>query len=377
MKTSLQTLFSKVENQQRISPDEALALARDGNILQLASAAREISVEKNKNRVAFLIDRNINYTNVCTARCDFCAFYRPTTNHPQSYDLSFQEIDQKIRETLEQGGTRILMQGGLHPDHTVEYYEKLVSHIKNTHPTLHIHAFSPPEIHHVATKAGLSYGEVIKRLKKAGLKTMPGGGAEILVDRVRNQMIEGKCHAQEWLNVMEACHNNDIRSTATMMMGHIETWEDRIEHITKLRDLQDKTGGFLSFIPWTFQPEHTAMNPQLKRNKNVKLATTYEYLRFLALSRIFLDNFDHIQVSLLTQGTKVAQVGLHFGADDLGSLLIEENVVRMAGCPQEVDLEKQKMIKIITEAGMIPYERDTYYNEIHSPLSENARVMSA
>jgi len=264
---------------KRINSTEALSLAADGDILTLGRLAQEIAHQKNNNRVAYLIDRNINYTNVCQARCNFCAFYRPTSHHPESYDLSFPEIDQKIRETLEQGGTRILMQGGLHPDHTIDYYEKLISHIKNTHP-IHIHAFSPPEIHHVATKAGISYTDALQRLKKAGLKTIPGGGAEILVDRIRDQMILGKCHTQEWLDVMEEAHQLEIRSTATMMMGHIESWEDRIEHISQLRSLQDKTGGFLSFIPWTFQPDNTAMNPKAKRNKNVKLASTYEYLRF-------------------------------------------------------------------------------------------------
>ncbi len=359
----LNNIITKINNRQRITKEEALTLAHEADFLELGELARDIAFERSKKRAAYLIDRNINYTNVCTARCDFCAFYRPH-HHKQSYDISFEEIDQKIEETLKLGGHRILMQGGLHPDHTIETYENLVSHIKNKYP-VHIHAFSPPEIHHVSKKAGLSYHETFARLKKAGLASMPGGGAEILVDEIRDQIMTGKCSAQEWLDVMQACHETGLKSTATMMMGHIENWEHRIEHMSRLRDIQDKTGGFLSFIPWSFQPDHTAMHPQIARNKNrVKLAGANEYLKTLALSRIFLDNFDHIQVSLLTQGLKVAQIGLQFGADDLGSWLIEENVVRMAGCDQETGLEKEKMAQIIREAGLIPYERDTFYNSL-------------
>ncbi len=357
-------IIQKIKARERITPAEGLELARNADFLTLASLADEIRKEKNGEAVAFLIDRNINYTNICTARCDFCAFYRPH-NHKQGYDISYAEIDKKIEETLAMGGRRILMQGGLHPEHTIETYEALVSHIKCKYPEIHIHAFSPPEIHHVAQKANLTYKEVLARLKKVGLATMPGGGAEILVDKVREQIMTGKCTADEWISVMQASHEVGIPSTATMMLGHVESWEDRIEHLERLRRLQDQTKGFLSFIPWTFQPENNAMHPRILRNKNrVKLAGAHEYLRFLAFARIYLDNFDHLQVSLLTQGIKVAQIGLGFGADDLGSLLIEENVVRMAGCSQEVDLQKNKMIQIITEAGRTPYERDTYYNEV-------------
>lgn len=345
-----------------MTPDEALILAKKADFITLGQLASSIARKKNGSKAAFLIDRNINYTNVCVARCSFCAFYRPA-HHKEGYDLSYDEIDQKIRETLAMGGTRILMQGGLHPEHTLSTYVNLVRHIKQNHP-IHVHAFSPPEIHHVATKAGLSYRDVLLQLKEVGLSTMPGGGAEILVDRVRDPIAVGKCNVNEWLKVMEVSHQCGIPSTATMMMGHLETWEDRIEHLEKIRTLQDKTSGFLSFIPWTFQPENTSLHPKIKRNKNVKLAGAYEYLRLLALSRIYLDNFDHIQVSLLTQGLKVAQIGLQFGADDLGSLLIEENVVRLAGRSQEAGLERQKMIAIICEAGLIPYERDTFYQEI-------------
>lgn len=370
---------------QRLSEQEALALAKRAPLHQLARAAHERARELNQQRIAYLIDRNINYTNVCTARCHFCAFYRPQ-GHKQGYDLSYHEIDAKILETLTLGGHRILMQGGLHPEHTVETYEGLVEHISTHHP-IHIHAFSPPEIHHVASKSGLSYREVLRRLKARGLATMPGGGAEILVDRVRDQLMVGKCSSQIWLDIMQIAHEEGIHTTATMMLGHIESWEDRLEHLRQLREVQDRTGGFLSFIPWTFQPEHTPMHPRSQRWAHVRLMGAYEYLRFLAVSRLYLDNFQHIQVSMLTQGSKVAQLGLHFGADDLGSLLIEENVVRLAGCDQEgwrlnskarpvqiptlgtsaaekLEREKANLTKLIEQAGFIPYERDTYYKEV-------------
>lgn len=358
-------IIKKIENRERISPQEALELSKTADILSLGRLAKEMAREKNGNQAAYLIDRNINYTNVCTARCSFCAFYRPH-NHKQSYDLNFEEIDAKIKETIKLGGTRILMQGGFHPEHSIETYVRLTKHIKENHP-IHIHAFSPAEIHYVAKKANISYKEAFQQLIDAGLGSIPGGGAEILVEKIRERIAVGKCTVQEWLDVVQAGQELGLKVTATMMMGHIETWEDRIEHLEKLRALQDKTKGFLSFIPWTFQPENTALNPKIKRNHDVKLSGAYDYLRFLALSRIYLDNFDHIQSSLLTQGIKVAQLGLHFGADDLGSFLIEENVVRLAGREQEIGLEKEKMIQIIQEAGLKAYERDTFYKEISSP----------
>ncbi|MBX7148341.1 dehypoxanthine futalosine cyclase [bacterium] len=372
----IEDILNKALDGKRITTDEAKILLTKADVLQLGEVAHTLSLRKNNKRVAYLIDRNINYTNVCVARCSFCAFYRPTPGHKEGYDLSFEDISQKINETLDMGGTRILMQGGLHHNHTIEYYEKLIGHIHTHHPSLHIHAFSPPEIYHVSTKAGITYDEAYKRLKAVGLKTMPGGGAEILVNEIRDKIAVGKCNADEWLTVMEAAHRNGVQSTATMMMGHIESVDDRLTHISRLRELQDKTKGFLSFIPWTFQPENTPLHPKIKRNKNVKLTHAYEYLKFLALSRIFLDNFDHVQVSMLTQGSKIAQIGLSFGADDLGSLLIEENVVRLAGKPQEMDLKKEKMEALIREAGFTPYERDTYYNEIKNSRSGNAQVLS-
>lgn len=359
----MKALYQKIENGERINISEALLLVHQGDFHELAHLAREKSLHKNGKKVAFLIDRNINYTNICMARCSFCAFYRPP-KHKEGYDLSFAVLNQKIEETLKLGGTRILMQGGLSPEHNLDYYIALVSHIKNKFPTIHIHAFSPPEIHHVSQKSGVSYEKALTSLKQAGLGSMPGGGAEILVDQVRDQIVVGKCNSSQWLEIMETSHRVGIQSTATMMMGHVESWEDRIKHLDLLRVLQDKTHGFLSFIPWTFQPENTALHPRIKRNHQVNLANAFEYLKMLALSRIYLDNFDHLQVSLLTQGIKVAQIGLHFGADDFGSFLIEENVVRLAGKPQEIGLEKEAMAQIILESGYIPFERDTFYHPL-------------
>lgn len=362
MTNHLHAIRSRIEEEKRISFAEALTLATEGDFLLLVKLANLGAARKNGRKAAFLIDRNINYTNICTARCSFCAFYRPT-HHREGYTLSTEEIDQKIRETIDAGGTRILLQGGFHPNHTLKTYEGLVSHIHRTHP-IHIHAFSPAEIHYVCSKEKIPYGEAIMRLKEAGLGSIPGGGAEILADRVRKRLMTGKCSASEWLSVSRAAHENGLRSTATMMLGHVETWAERIEHLDKLRSLQDETGGFLSFIPWTFQPENTPLHPRAKKNNDVHLASPYEYLRLLAVARLYLDNFDHIQVSLLTQGVKVAQMGLHMGADDLGSFLIEENVVRSAGCAQEVGLGREAMRKIIAGAERIPYERDTFYREL-------------
>ena len=362
MSPPLHAIRNRIEGEKRISRAEALKLATESDFLLLTKLANESAERKNGKRGAFLIDRNINYTNICTARCSFCAFYRPA-NHREGYTLTHEEIDQKIRETLDAGGTRILMQGGFHPDHTLSTYEDLVSHIRRAHPSIHIHAFSPAEIHYVSAKEKIPYGETIGRLKDAGLGSIPGGGAEILVDRVRNRLMTGKCSASEWLAASRAAHENGVRTTATMMIGHVETWEERIEHLCKIRSLQDETGGFLSFIPWTYQPENTPLHPRAKKNSDVRLASPYEYLRLLAIARLTLDNFDHIQVSLLTQGSKVAQMGLHMGGDDLGSFLIEENVVRSAGCAQEAGLGREQMKKIIAGAGRIPYERDTFYRE--------------
>lgn len=360
----MKTLYAKAKDGTRLTPDDALRLATEGDFLTLAALANERSLALNGKRVSYLIDRNINYTNVCRAICRFCAFYRPK-GHKEAYELSHADIDQKIREALEQGATQILMQGGIHPDWKIDYYVDLISHIKKTHP-IQIHAFSPPELDWVAKNSGLTYAETVRALKNAGLGSIPGGGAEILVDDVRNRIAIDKCTSQEWLDVMAAAHNEGLKTTSTMMMGHVETWSDRIEHMRKLRDVQDQTGGFVSFIPWTFQPENTALNPKRKKNVDVSLATSHEYLRLVAVARLFLDNIKHIQVSNLTQGIKVGQMALNFGADDMGSIMLEENVVSSAGCDGAVKLDTETLVKAILESGFEPYQRDTFYDEVHA-----------
>jgi len=360
----LHTLYEKVQNGTRLTPEDALTLGTQGDFLTLAALADERSKALNGTRVSFLIDRNINYTNICNVICRFCAFYRPK-GHKQAWELTYEQIDQKIKETLELHGTQILMQGGIHPDYKIDYYEQLVAHIKANHK-IDLHAFSPPEIHYFAKHSGLSNVEALTRLKAAGLDSIPGGGAEILVDEVRERIAIGKCNSQEWLDVMEAAHSIGLRTTATMMFGHAETWAHRIEHMRKLRDLQDRTHGFISFIPWTFQPDNTALNPKLKKNTDVHIASSHEYLRVLATARLFLDNFQHIQVSALTQGLKIAQTGLRFGADDMGSVMLEENVVSSAGCDGAAKLEDDLMIKAILESGHTPFQRNTLYGEVNA-----------
>lgn len=361
--TTLTDLYKKVTDRERLSQSEALTLVLDGDFLTLAQLANDRAKELNGQRVAYLIDRNINYTNICAAICRFCAFYRPQ-GHREAWELTYEQIDEKIRETLSQGGTQILMQGGIHPDYKIDYYVNLISHIKKNHK-IHIHAFSPPEIHYFAKLSGLSNEDAIARLKDAGLGSIPGGGAEILVDRVRERIAIGKCTSQEWLDVMSAAHRVGLKTTATMMFGHADRWPDRIEHLGRLRDVQDQTQGFISFIPWTFQPENTALNPKLKKNTDIQLATSHEYLRLVAVARLFLDNLPHIQASSLTQGVKISQMALNFGADDLGSIMLEENVVSSAGCDGASVLNPEALVQAIVESGHKPYQRDTFYNEVH------------
>lgn len=359
---SLDSLYSKAENAERLTPDEALELVTSSDFLKLASLANGRSKSMNGNRVSFLIDRNINYTNICRAICRFCAFYRKP-GHKEAYVLTTAELDQKINEAIANGATQILLQGGIHPEWKIEEYEKLVAHMHEKHDIM-IHAFSPSEIHYFSKLSGLSYQQALTRLKKVGLNSIPGGGAEILVDRVRDRISIDKCTTDEWLGVMEAAHHVGLKTTSTMMLGHVETWTDRIEHLSRLRDLQDKTDGFVSFIPWTFQPENTALNPKLKKNTDVRLATAHEYLRLVAIARLFLDNFQHIQTSNLTLGVKVGQTALHFGADDMGSIMLEENVVSSAGCDGASKLNSEILVKSILESGLEPYQRDTFYNEV-------------
>ena len=308
--------------------------------------------------VTYIIDRNINYTNFCTEYCTFCAFYAPVKGpgRAKGYVLDFEQIYDKVRETVELGGTGVLMQGGLHPDLKLDWYEQMLSGIKQRFPQVHLHCFSASEILHFADLNSLSVEDTIKRLRDAGLDSIPGGGAEILDDEVRYKIARLKCLTEDWLNVHRTAHRLGMRTTATMMFGCGETLEHRVNHFQRIYDLQNETGGFTAFIPWTFQPGNTALG-----GRGWDEATSVEYLKTLAISRIFLENFENVQASWVTQGLKVLQLGLRFGGNDVGSVMLEENVVKAAGtsnCTTEEELRR-----IIRDAGFRPAQRDTLYTK--------------
>lgn len=357
MEKGKEIFFNEVLNEgRRLSWDEARRIYREADFHWLGYAAHTIRRRKHPDDVVtYVVDRNINYSNICVCGCRFCAFYRPP-GHPEGYVLERSALARKIEETLALGGTQILLQGGHHPDLPLSFYEDMLRFIKDRYP-VHIHAFSPPEIVFFARREGLDPAAVIARLKEAGLDSIPGGGAEILVDAVRRKVSPNKCSAGEWLGVMEEAHRQGLRTTATMMFGHEESLDDRLAHLFALRDLQDRTGGFTAFIPWTFQPANTAID---KRPE-----TAVGYLRLLALSRLVLDNFDNIQASWVTMGPKVAQAALFFGANDFGSTMIEENVVAAAGVHFRLSLEEIR--RIIEDAGFVPKQRTMAYEWIESP----------
>ncbi|HEY8966400.1 MAG TPA: cyclic dehypoxanthinyl futalosine synthase, partial [Candidatus Methylacidiphilales bacterium] len=340
-----------------ITPAEARELyhAPLAELALLADARRrQIQAPKYDGRgneiVTYIVDRNINYTNVCDVYCKFCAFYR-TEKDADHYVLPPEVISQKIRELEAIGGTQILMQGGHHPGLKIDYYIDLLQHIRKHHPTINIHGFSPPEFNHFASVFGMSLEEVIVRFKEAGLGSIPGGGGEILVDAIRNRISPRKCTGAQWLEVMRIAHRNGLNSSATMMFGHVESVDDRIEHLRMLRDLQDETGGFTAFICWTFQPDNTVLKAEP--------VGSHEYLRMQALSRVFLDNIPNVQSSWVTQGPQVGQVALQFGANDYGSVMMEENVVSSAGTSFRLTVEE--MTRCIREAGYEPRQRDNWY----------------
>jgi cyclic dehypoxanthinyl futalosine synthase len=336
-----------------ISQQEALEFFNSDDLIALGIAANALRRKKADPRIAtYQIDRNINYTNFCTEYCSFCAFYRPL-GAKDGYLLSFETVYQKIDEMLELGGTGVLMQGGLHPDLRIEYYENLLSSIKQRYPRVHLHCFSAPEITNIAEVSGLSLRDAIARLRDAGLDSIPGGGAEILDDEIRARISRLKCTADEWEQVHRIAHALGLRTTATMMFGCGEEYRHRVNHLERIRRLQEDTGGFTAFIPWIFAPENTPLG------KKVPETTAVDYLKTLAISRLYLDNIDHIQSSWLTPGIKVCQVGLQFGADDVGSILIEENVVFAAGVRNRTN--EAELRRIISDAGYIPAQRDTLY----------------
>jgi cyclic dehypoxanthinyl futalosine synthase len=345
-------LLAKAVAGERLSPQEGLCLLESHDLAALGRAADEVTRRLHpENYRTYNIDRNINYTNVCTAVCDFCAFYR-TPKSPEGYVLERDELYQKIQETLDLGGDQILMQGGLHPEFKLDWYEELLRDIKQRFPSLNIHGFSPPEIYHFTKVSKLPLRTVLERLKAAGLGSLPGGGGEILVDRVRRAITRGKVLADDWLDVNRVWHELGGRSTATMMFGHVETLAERIEHLDRLRQLQDETGGFTAFICWTFQPEHTEM-------ADVPPAGAFEYLKTNAVARLYFDNFANIQSSWVTQGLKVGQLALLYGANDMGSLMIEENVVAEAGTVHHLSLDEIR--QAISELGFLPRQRNVYY----------------
>ena len=341
-----------MNNIKRISFQEGVDLYNNADILELGRMADNIRREKHpENIVTFVIDRNINYTNICTCKCKFCAFYK-NENEEGGYVISKEELAQKIQETLDLGGSQILLQGGLHPEYQIDFYEDMLKFMK-TFPVW-LHAFSPPEIHHIAKKSGLTVAETIKRLRAAGLDSIPGGGAEILDDQARKNVSPNKINSAAWLSVMEEAHKQGLKTTATMMFRKQDAAEIIIGHFDKIRSLQDKTGGFTAFIPWPFQPGNSELDDDS--------VTAIEYLRVLALARIYLDNIPNIQVSWVTQGAKVAQIGLFFGGNDFGSVMIEENVVRAAGANFRLKTEEIK--HIIKTAGFIPKIRNMQYDII-------------
>ena len=355
--TEIETVLKKALDGNRINASEALTLFDCGDMPLLGNVASRLARKKKKNRdITYIVDRNINYTNICVTNCTFCAFYRKERDD-DSYVLSFETISEKIEETIALGGRQILLQGGHHTGLKIDYFEDLFKRIKEKFD-IHLHALSPSEIIHTAKISKLSVEETIRRMKNAGLDSIPGGGAEILSDRVRGKISPLKSTADQWLEVMDIAHRMDIPTTATMMFGHVETLEERVEHFMRLRDQQDKTGGFTAFILWPFQPGNT----ELGMDTGIEAATGLDYLRTLAISRIFLDNFDNMQSSWVTQGAKIGQLALYHGANDMGSTMIEENVVKAAGT--SFRLTEENIRDIIIDSGFTPQKRDMRYQYV-------------
>jgi cyclic dehypoxanthinyl futalosine synthase len=362
---SLGDLASKVSSGARVTAAEALELYREASTHLLGQLADGIRARRHPDRaVTYIIDRNVNYTNVCVAKCNFCAFYRDV-GAEGGYVLGFDEIFRKIDETIEVGGVQLLLQGGHNPDLPLAWYEDLFRAVKGRYPSFRLHALSPPEVIHLSRLSQLPVPEVLDRLIAAGLDSIPGGGAEILVDRVRRLLhCYGKATSDEWLDVMRHAHHRGLRTTATMMYGTVETLDDRIEHLMRLRDLQDETGGFTAFITWSFQPRHTELGGTE--------ATGLDYLRTLAIARIVLDNFDNLQASWVTQGGKVGQLSLAYGANDMGSVMIEENVVRAAGAAYCMD--EMEIVRNVEDAGFTAKRRNMHYELLGDPIFRERAV---
>ncbi len=361
---SITHILEKSVAGERLTFDEGLALLQSHDLVAIGKAANAVTTRLHPEPYrTYNIDRNINYTNICTAVCDFCAFYRGPKEEG-GWVLPREELLKKVEETVALGGDQILMQGGLHHEYKLEWYEELLQDIRSRFPTVNLHAFSPPELFHFTKLNGLSIKDVLQRLKAAGLGSIPGGGAEILVDRVRDEMTRGKVSTDDWLEVMRVWHEMGGHSSATMMFGHIETLEERIEHLERLRQVQDETGGFTAFICWTFQPDNTRMD-------HVSPSGSYEYLKTQAVARLYLDNIPSIQSSWVTQGLKIGQLAMLYGANDMGSLMIEENVVAEAGTVHYLTLDEIR--DAIVEIGFEPRQRNVHY-ELMDPEHEKMAV---
>src|SRR5437867_4411429 len=362
---TIDQIAAKVRSAERVTAEEALDLYRRAPTPLLGRLADSVRARRHCDRiVTYIIDRNVNYTNVCVAKCNFCAFYRPVGS-PEGYVLGFDELFRKIDETIAVGGVQLLMQGGHNPDLPLTWYEDLFRAVKDRYPAFKLHALSPPEVIHLSRLSQLPVPAVIARLMAAGLDSIPGGGAEILVDRVRAILhCDGKATADEWLDVMRHAHRAGLRTTATMMYGTVETDSERLEHLLRLRALQDETGGFTAFITWSYQPDHTELSGTE--------ATGIEYLRTLALARIVLDNFDNLQASWVTQGGKVGQLSLAYGANDMGSVMIEENVVRAAGASYCMD--EAEIVRNIEDAGFAARRRNMHYEILGAPVFREREV---
>ena len=347
-----QVLDAVAAGDARLTATDAVRLLESNDLARLGRAAHAVTMRLHPEPYrTYNIDRNINYTNVCTAVCDFCAFYRGP-KHPEGYVLDRDTLYQKIAETVAIGGDQILLQGGMHPTLTLEWYEDLLRDIKERFPQINVHGFSPPELHHLTKVAKRPLPGILERLAAAGLGSLPGGGGEILVDRVRKAMTRGKALTDDWLEVNRQWHALGGKSTATMMFGHIETLAERVEHLERLRQVQDETGGFTAFICWSFQPDNTEMD-------DIPPAGSFEYLKTQAVARLYLDNFPNIQSSWVTQGREIGQLALLFGANDMGSLMLEENVVSAAGTVHHLTLEEMR--SAISELGWIPRRRNVFY----------------
>ena len=357
--SSIGEILDKALAGERIGDADAVTLLRSRDLVAVGRAANEIRTRKtDPDRITFIVDRNLNYTNVCYTDCDFCAFYRRPGDTREGYLLPKPVIFKKIEETLALGGTGLLMQGGHHPDLDIAYYEDLFSSIKARYP-IHLHALSPSEIQHIARRSKLTTWETLSRLRDAGLDSVPGGGAEILVDRVREIIAPKKTTSREWLQIMREAHRLGMSTTATMMYGHVETLEERVEHMRVIREVQDETGGFRAFISWTFQDDGNRLGALVPR---AQMPTSFDYLLTQAVSRLYLDNVPHIQSSWVTQGMKIGQVALGFGADDMGSVMIEENVVSSAGTTHRTSTDE--LVHLIKALGKTPVQRDTLYRDV-------------